>query len=123
MVHAYVGDDAADVRNMTDKPLRTYIRAHMEHTRDLLDSRTGVVELSAAEEEELLDHAQARYMSSAGLFGTEEECRFRLVELGSLGVDEVACLMDFGMSYDAVLNSIDRLGRLSGVHVEEVQYR
>ena len=118
MVHTYVGDDAADVNNMTDKPLRTYIRAHMEHTRDLLDSRTGVVEISTAEEEELLDHAQARYMSSAGLFGTEEECRSRLVELGSLGVDEVACLMDFGMSYDAVLNSIDRLGRLSGVHVE-----
>ncbi len=109
MVHTYVGEDAADVHNMTYAPLRTYIRAHMEHTRELLDTRT----LSSADEEELLDHAQERYLTSAGLFGTEAECRSRLSELRSLGVDEVACLMDFGMSSDAVLKSIDRLGRLS----------
>ena len=113
MIHTFVGDSADDVQQSSSAPLRTYIRAHMEHTRELLSTKT----LSSADEEELLDHAQARYLSTAGLFGTESECRSRLVALRSLGVDEVACLMDFGMSRTAVLSSIERLGRLAKVVV------
>ena len=108
MLHTYIGADADDVQETASAPLRTYLRAHMEHTGELLRAKT----LSSDDEEELLGHAAERYMS-AGLFGTEVECRSRLDRLRSLGVDEVTCLMDFGLPHAAVLASVERLGRLS----------
>ncbi|HEY0494122.1 MAG TPA: hypothetical protein VGD48_00170, partial [Kutzneria sp.] len=60
----------------------------------------------------IMDHAFERYVGSAGLFGTPESCLARVDHLRDLGVDEIACLIDFGVAPDVVLKSLHHLAEL-----------
>jgi acyl-CoA synthetase (AMP-forming)/AMP-acid ligase II len=60
----------------------------------------------------LLDHAFERYFATAGLFGTPESCMAMVDRLRDLGVDEIACLIDFGVDSDSVLANLPQLDEL-----------
>ena len=62
----------------------------------------------------MLEVAFQRYVHTAGLFGTPEVCRERLRELSALGVNEVACLVDFGVPPQLVEDSLRCLSGLIG---------
>src|SRR6185436_18725699 len=53
--------------------------------------------------------AAERYLRTSGLFGTTAACVEKLEQLADLGVREVACLIDFGIGHDAVMQSLARL--------------
>src|SRR6185503_9411380 len=69
-------------------------------------------DLSAEDMNAILDHAFERYFASAGLFGTPESCLATVDRLRDLGVDEIACLIDFGVDTDSVLASLPHLDEL-----------
>ena len=54
--------------------------------------------LASDELEGILDFAFQRYFEDSGLFGTVEDCLDRVEELKRIGVDEVACLIDYGIA-------------------------
>src|SRR5436190_240656 len=60
----------------------------------------------------ILDHAFERYFATSGLFGTVERCRQMVARLTAIGVDEIACLIDFGVATEQVLDSLPRLKQL-----------
>ena len=68
---------------------------------------------SAAEmEEDMLDFAFERYFSQAALLGSPEKC-VRMVEwMQSADVDEIACLVDFGVEHEAIRQSFTHLSEL-----------
>jgi len=73
-------------------------------------------DLSPEDMNALLDHAFERYFAAAGLFGTPESCLATVDRLRGMGVDEIACLIDFGVDSESVLGSLpylDELRRLS----------
>ena len=57
-------------------------------------------------------HAFDRYFETSGLFGTPQICLRMVHKLRDLGVDEIACLIDFGIDADAVLASLRQLDEL-----------
>ena len=60
----------------------------------------------------MLEYAFQRYFDTSGLFGTPERAR-RMVELlKDAGVDEIACLLDFGVATDTVLAHLPHLARV-----------
>src|SRR5436190_19630669 len=59
--------------------------------------------------EGLLDHAFERYFESSGLMGTLDSCLPMIENLQAIGVDELACLIDFGVAVDDVLASLQHL--------------
>ncbi len=61
----------------------------------------------------LLDHAFERYFETSGLFGTPASCLKLVGQLRRAGVDEIACLIDFGVDADSVLASLHFLEELS----------
>jgi alkanesulfonate monooxygenase SsuD/methylene tetrahydromethanopterin reductase-like flavin-dependent oxidoreductase (luciferase family) len=62
--------------------------------------------LAPGDLEDLLDAAFERYFETGGLLGTPEKC-IRLIELlEEAGVDEIACLIDFGVDSDSVMRSL-----------------
>lgn len=61
----------------------------------------------------LLDHAFERYFETSGLFGTPTHCLKLVNQLKRIGVDEIACLIDFGVDIDSVLASLPHLKELS----------
>ena len=53
-----------------------------------------------------------RYFETSGLFGTPQSCRPMIRRLREVGVDEVACLVDFGVDQDRVLAHLTHLNEL-----------
>jgi acyl carrier protein len=62
--------------------------------------------------EAILAMAFERYVDTSGLFGTPESCLELLDRVKAQDVDEVACLIDFGVSTDVVLANLPHLNAL-----------
>ena len=55
------------------------------------------IQLTEDELEAILDFAFERYFEDSGLFGTVDDGVARVESLKRIGVDEVACLIDYGI--------------------------
>ncbi|OJT19749.1 peptide synthetase [Archangium sp. Cb G35] len=115
MLHTYVDTDAARVRARVDAPFRQYLKSSLDLMRGL--GRTLGIDIDAASFQEaeldrLVAHAFERYFESSGLFGTPRALRERVAQLRELGVDEIGCLIDFGIPADQVLESLPHLDEL-----------
>ncbi|MEV7924169.1 amino acid adenylation domain-containing protein [Kitasatospora sp. NPDC088779] len=115
MLHSYVGADAADVRAHAWQPFRDYLRSSVGLIENLarglgMDVRSS--DFTAEDQEALLDHACARYLGHGSLIGTAEECLPLVHRLAAAGVDEIGCLVDFGVDTDVALAALPRLAEL-----------
>lgn len=72
----------------------------------------GLATLAPAERAALLEHARDRFLESSGLIGTPERCAAQVERLRAIGVDEIACLIDFGVPVADVLASLPVLDRV-----------
>lgn len=110
MLHTYVGDDEAQVDSTVGEPLREYLRSSMRlEVRTAAHDGTGTDGMGGDLFEDLVEHSYARYRSTTSLIGSREACIQRVRQLQELGVDEIACLVDFGVDPDEVLAALDRL--------------
>jgi natural product biosynthesis luciferase-like monooxygenase protein len=103
MLHTFVGEDAEEVMRTVRGPLGDYLRSSFELWR------TGSVTLdsmSAAQREQMLDYALQRYTSTSSLLGTFDDCLKAARRFQRMGVDEVACLVDFGVDDELVLSHL-----------------
>jgi natural product biosynthesis luciferase-like monooxygenase protein/FkbM family methyltransferase len=114
MLHTFVGPDRAYVAEKVQKPLCRYLASSLDLARNLLRSLGHEVaaELTADDLEALLAHAFDRYYETSGLFGTPETCLQMIDRLKRAGVDEVACLIDFGVDVDSVISNLTYLDQL-----------
>jgi natural product biosynthesis luciferase-like monooxygenase protein len=115
MLHTFVGTDLGGVREIVREPFCNYLRSFTELLENLgrslgVDVTSG--SLSAADMNSLLSFAFERYFNTSGLFGTPETCLPMIDQLERIGVDEIACLIDFGVPTDAVLESLTGLDEL-----------
>ncbi|MGZ8470309.1 MAG: MupA/Atu3671 family FMN-dependent luciferase-like monooxygenase [Gemmatirosa sp.] len=124
MLHACVGDDDAAVRELVRGPLTAYLRGSLSLIRNFASSfpafrRTGgapaddaLRQLSPDDTDALLAHAFERYYETSGLLGSSDRCMILLDRLRRIGVDEIACLVDFGVDADEVLARLPKLDAL-----------
>lgn len=105
MLHTFLGDDPDRVKERVREPLTAYLRTHLAQ-RDSFLEIPGITE---ADKEALIPMAFEHYVRSASLVGTPESCRGVVEGLAALGVDEIACLVDFGLGLDEVLESVGRV--------------
>ncbi|MFH8368350.1 MupA/Atu3671 family FMN-dependent luciferase-like monooxygenase [Streptomyces sp. NPDC018031] len=121
MVHTFVGPDPEVVRERVREPFRDYLASSLGLIAGLARTMGLGDDLGALPEEDLrtlLDHAFERFYGSAALFGTAEEVAERLDAIADTGVDEVACLIDFGVADDTVLESLPLLGEARERHAD-----
>lgn len=115
MLHTYLGDDMERVRQRVRAPMTEYLRTSLGlHERQARTRATGLdsVAFDAADEQALLAHAFERYFQGGGLFGTPRACLGLVARLHAAGVDEVACLIDFGLSFEDVMSGLEPLAEL-----------
>ena len=62
--------------------------------------------LAPDELEAILDFAFLRYFEDSGLFGTVDDAVARVEELKAIDIDEVACLIDYGIPTAVVLEGL-----------------
>jgi natural product biosynthesis luciferase-like monooxygenase protein len=109
MLHTFVEDDLDMVRQQVREPFMEYLRTSVDLWSH---GKKNVNELGDREREKLVEYAFERYFQTNALFGTPETCLTTIDRLQTIGVNEIACLIDFGIDVDTVLTSLHSLNRL-----------
>jgi natural product biosynthesis luciferase-like monooxygenase protein/amino acid adenylation domain-containing protein/non-ribosomal peptide synthase protein (TIGR01720 family) len=115
MLHTLVGEDRAAVREAVRGPFTAYLASSLGLVGSLARSLGLGADLDALGEQDradLLAFAFERYFETGALFGDRRGCLALLDRLSGIGVDEVACLIDFGVDDEAVLSGLERLAEV-----------
>jgi natural product biosynthesis luciferase-like monooxygenase protein len=120
MLHTFLGADRDRVKSRVREPFREYLRSAVS-LEEVAARGGGVIsgghkiephDIPPGVLEELLDLTFERYFQTAALMGTVEDCRRLVLQLADIGVDEIACLIDFLDDHDAVMESLGHLATL-----------
>lgn len=103
MLHTFVGDDADEVKKIVREPFTEYIRSSIDLWKQMMPNLEN---LSDKDKEQVLAFAFERYYRINGLFGTPESCLPMVRQLKNIGVNEIACLIDFGIAEKTVLSGL-----------------
>jgi phthiocerol/phenolphthiocerol synthesis type-I polyketide synthase E len=115
MLHTFVGDDLARVKETVRRPFCSYLRSHTELLTSLAKSLHQSFDegsFSKDDLEDLLEMEFERYFASGSLLGTPESCLAMVRKLAEIGVDEAGCLLDFGVDVPSVMDSLTHLDEL-----------
>lgn len=117
MLHTFLGEDPVRVRELVSGPFRAYLRSSVDlilRSGSTVPAGLDISMLSEADLEFIIDRSFDRYYETSGLFGPIEQTAERVRAFADAGVDELACLIDFGPSYAEVMASLKQLAELSG---------
>lgn len=115
MVHTFLGDDTGKVKSNVSKPFGDYLRTHY-HLLEGLGRSMGVDitldNFSDDDLDSLIEFGIEGFMKGRSLIGTPESCQSTVDTLAEVGVDEIACLIDFVQDYDLVMGGLPFLLKL-----------
>lgn len=108
-LHTFVGDDDDTVRGIVRGPLGGYLSSFLKQRGG--DAALHGESKSISEEEKrlLVDNVFEDMFENRALFGTPERCVAMIERVAAIGVNEVACLVDFGLPFTTVLEGLPKL--------------
>jgi natural product biosynthesis luciferase-like monooxygenase protein len=127
MAHTFVGDNDDAVRTIAKPAMAEYLKANIEMQKDhsigtkddkgLLRKTSWVkpeISRRSEQETEIMIKFQAgqNVNSPLSFIGTVDRCAQQAQRLSENGVDEIACLIDFGIGFKDVMASLRRLSTL-----------
>ena len=129
MLHTFVGQNEEQVKAVARGPMKGYLKSAVDLVKRAAWTFPTIVNradsagvtpqemfekeaLSAEDLDQLLDHAFERYYQTSGLFGTPDSARNIVRRVTEIGVDEIACLIDFGIDTDLVLENLHNIKAL-----------
>lgn len=114
-MHAYLGADHLAVKEQVRPAFKAYL-AQTLHLLSNLSQALGMAfdpnDFSEQDKDVLLDFAFERYFSSRSLMGTPSDGAVMVAALAAVGVNEIACLLDFGLADAEVLAGLEYLEAL-----------
>jgi len=114
MLHTYVGVDPAEIRAKVREPLSGYLASYMKQRESFVE----IPGIGRDDEEALVELAFEHYVANASLLGTPDACLAMAERLAAIGVDELACLVDFGLPAVDVLAGLEPLAGVMRRHRE-----
>jgi len=133
MLHTLIGHDREEVRAAAREPMKAYLRSAAALIKQYawafpaFKKPKGVtqpmdIDLQTLDPEEvdaIIEFAFLRYFDDSGLFGTFDDAMARTEQLKAIGVNEIACLIDFGVSTEVALQALEPLAEVVGaVHAQ-----
>ncbi len=126
MLHTYLADSRQEAERIAREPMKDYLRSAAGLIKQYawafpaFKRPKGVSNpfemdlgsLSEGELEAILDFAFERYFEESGLFGTVQDGIARVEQLKRIGVGEIACLIDYGIAPDVVLEGLKPLAEV-----------
>jgi natural product biosynthesis luciferase-like monooxygenase protein len=115
MMHTFIGEDLDVVKQRVKKPFTSYLKSHFSLLENFIKSLKlpiNLDKLTTQDIEDLLAFSFDSYFNGKVLMGTAESCRGMLAWLKEIGVDEIAGLMDFGVEFDWVMESLHHLNKI-----------
>src|SRR4030095_5765863 len=94
MLHTFVGADEQRVKEIVREPFKAYL----ESSTDLWQiGETRLKDLPPRKKADLLEYAFERYYQKTALMGAKHTAVKMVEAVTRAGVDEIACLIDFGL--------------------------
>ena len=126
MLHSFLSDTREHAREIAREPMKDYLRAAAGLIKQYawafpaFKKPKGVenpmqIDLGSLDDDEMdgiLEFAFDRYFNDSGLFGTVDDAIERVKEVKAIGVTEVACLIDYGIDVDLVLEGLKPLAKV-----------
>lgn len=126
MLHTLLGEDKEHVRELARGPMTAYLRsavglikqyawAFPAFKKPVGVSSANEVDLQSLEPDDLdaiIEFAFLRYFDDSGLFGTVEDALARVEQVKAIGVDEIACLIDFGVPTRTAMAALQPLAEV-----------
>ncbi len=112
MLHTFVSEELKTVRSKVREPFIEYLKTSVGLWRQGSDN---LDDLSPKQQEDLLNYAFERYYQTSTLFGTPDSCLERVDRLAAIGVNEIACLIDFGLDVDSTMAGLYSLKKLKAL--------
>ena len=127
MLHTLVGETRESVERIVRAPMKAYLKTAMALVKAAAwqfptfkrmsatqgqDLDAFFQSASAEDMDELLEFAFQRYFRDSGLFGSEPEAIAMAQRVAGIDVDEIACLIDFGLDAGTVLAHLPALDRV-----------
>ena len=110
MLHTFVGSDRQQVIDTVREPFKAYLRSSVNLLRPVAEANGLGADVDP---EVLVEAGFQRYFGTSALFGTPKSCLPMIADLERIGVDEAACLLDFGIDQDTVIEGFAELKRLA----------
>jgi natural product biosynthesis luciferase-like monooxygenase protein len=112
-LHTMLIDDPARLDAAVKAPFTSYIRSSMEaHIAAFATPAQRAEGISEAEKAKVLEYAYHRYARTGALFGSVDAASRVVDKAIEAGVDDIACLMDFGVDYAVARESLGALREL-----------
>ncbi|MFB8009447.1 MupA/Atu3671 family FMN-dependent luciferase-like monooxygenase [Nocardia sp. NPDC056000] len=121
MLHTFLGDDRDTVRELVREPFSVYLLDSFDLIARAVQLAGGaefsrdIDSLSPDDIASMVDFAFDRYFDSSALFGTIDDAVDMCDQLADIGVDEVACLVDFGVDPALVRDSFGYIADLNKI--------
>jgi len=109
MLHTFIGRDEQSVKETVREPFKHYL----ESSTDLWQvGEARLKDMSPRKKADLLEYAFERYYQKTALMGARQSAARMVEAVAVAGVDEIACLIDFGLSTKAIMEGLDCLDEL-----------
>ncbi|ELR97618.1 LLM class flavin-dependent oxidoreductase [Gloeocapsa sp. PCC 73106] len=115
MLHTFLGEEIDEVKAKVKEPFCQYLKTHYDLLGNLAKGMGLDVNLKNFSEddlESLLLFGVESFMKGRSLIGTPRSCLPFVEKIRQIGVDEIACLIDFVPDFDSVMDSLPYLKQL-----------
>ncbi|ELS32149.1 MULTISPECIES: LLM class flavin-dependent oxidoreductase [Pseudanabaena] len=120
MIHTFIDRDMDAVRRKVKQPFKNYLKTHF----DLVVKSSGDLRFSIdpntmtpQDLDDLLEFSFETYFNGKVLMGTPAYCQTMIDNLQQAGIDEIAALIDFGVEFDWVMESLDFLKDIKNSYI------
>nr|WP_251036222.1 non-ribosomal peptide synthetase [Paenibacillus sp. ISL-20] len=117
MVHTFIDEDLDRAKEKVRTPFYSYLKS----SAGLISSLFPEESHSDAADNELYELAFEMFWESSTLFGNAEKCEKLVEEFISAGVNEVACLVDFGLDVQSIKEGLRHLTELRNHYADLVE--
>jgi len=113
MLHTFLGQDPATVKETVREPFCNYLKTNLGLLKNLLKNfEVDMDQLTEDDIDSILTFGYERYLDGRTLIGTPSSCMPTVEKVKEAGVNEIACLIDFGVAFEQVMTSLSYLQQL-----------
>jgi len=115
LLHTFLDADPALAVERARRPFYDYLKSSVGLLQNMMASEGITADFDRMAEEDLeymLEMAFQRYIATSALIGSPDSCAPIVERLRALGVDEISCLIDFGVEPALVMAGLPVLAEL-----------
>lgn len=117
VLHTYITNDSEEIESLVKPSMIKYLNNFIDQQTIYTDEsvKQFIERLSKDDQKDIIEHAFKQYYVNRSLIGSPDKCLSLIKILSDIGVDEIICLVDFGLDFNKINNSINILNEIKNM--------